>query len=357
LEWRAAIPDFRLNGLAKPLGGWFGLTLELQGLVIMSDWLTLVKAIPGLAKAIAELIGDVSHLASAGAKVGTAKLGQVRQAIEDQTSRNSSISKAQTESEIEIAKAITKATVQHIGTHAAPIAERALAHGVHRLITEQHNREMVVLKAIENLRLDPPQNPTEDTPTEDWLNLFGGYAEKASSEKLREHWAYILAGEIRKPGSFSFITLQLAAVLDERLARTIEEIRPWILFNHAVPTLGPLHKGARYTELLTLAGIGFLAMGGHQIHLEPLPDSDDPIRLELEEPTILIPLRKQVKFGSAVFPKVPGPNLPVAMLTQAGKELLSVLAPVRQPPELPNVIIDYLMHQGFEGSTVEYKTK
>jgi hypothetical protein len=87
----------------------------LQGLVIMSDWLTLVKAIPGLAKAIAELIGDVSHLASAGAKVGTAKLGQVRQAIEDQTSRNSSISKAQTESEIEIAKAITKATVQHIG--------------------------------------------------------------------------------------------------------------------------------------------------------------------------------------------------------------------------------------------------
>jgi len=80
----------------------------------MSDWLTLVKAIPGLAKAIAELIGDVSHLASAGAKVGTAKLGQVRQA-EDQTSRNSSISKAQTESEIEIAKAITKATVQHIG--------------------------------------------------------------------------------------------------------------------------------------------------------------------------------------------------------------------------------------------------
>jgi hypothetical protein len=46
----------------------------------MSNWLSLIKSIPGLAKAIAELVGDVSHLGSAAARLGailtmTRKLG------------------------------------------------------------------------------------------------------------------------------------------------------------------------------------------------------------------------------------------------------------------------------------------
>ena len=314
----------------------------------MSDWLTFIKSIPGLAKAVTELIGDVSRVGSAAANLGTAKLNQYRQSIDDRTVRESAFSHARTDSEIAIAKAITNASVKHIDTQVEQFAERALVHGVHRLMKEQHNREMVVLKTIENLQSDPPQSPTDETPTEDWLNLFGRYAENASSEKLREHWAHILAGEIKRPGSFSVTTLHLASVLDERLVRKIENIRPWMLFNHAIPVLGPLQKGALYTDLLTLAGIGFLIMGGHADETTIIEHQDETTIIEFQDVLVWVP-------KPSIFGSTDTVSFPAAMLTQAGKELLSALGPTKESPELPEAIVRYLMQQGFQGITIKEK--
>jgi len=109
---------------------------------------------------------------------------------------------------------------------------------------EQDNREIVVCKTIENIRLNPPESPPNETPSDDWLNLFGKYAELATSEKMREHWAAILEGEIRRPGAFSFAALQLASVMDEKLARIIENIRPWML--DYCSTARSISKGPRF---------------------------------------------------------------------------------------------------------------
>jgi hypothetical protein len=80
------------------------------------------------------------------------------------------------------------------------------------------NREAVAREAAELLQTDKP-NPETAGPSVDWLNVFSSYAEKAHSEILRKHWAHILAGEIRAPGSISLVTLQLLSVLDASLAR------------------------------------------------------------------------------------------------------------------------------------------
>ena len=320
----------------------------------MSDWLALIKSIPGLAKAVADLIGDVSRLGSAGAKLGISKIDSARQAIEDQTAKASALTKAQVENETAIARAITDAAVKYIGAHGGQIAERALSRGLHQLMKEQHNREMVVVKTIEHLEHEPPEKVLEETPSDDWLNLFGRYAETASSEKLREHWASILAGEIRKPGSFSFITLHLASVLDERLAKTIEEIRPWIIDNQMIPLIGPMSEGSRYSDLLTLAGIGFLSMGPHANSLASSEEAGKPIEIEFQHATLLVPPRKQTKFLKTTLPSR-GISLPAAIITQAGFELLNALPPVPETDELPTALAEYLRKDGFEDIKIEQK--
>jgi Protein of unknown function (DUF2806) len=323
----------------------------------MSAWLSLIKSIPGAAKAVAELVGDASHLGSAAAKLGSAKIDQARHAIEDQSNRDSAISQALTESEVAITKAIGRASVEYIDANSHAIGERALAHGIHRLVKQQHNREMVVLKTIENLQISPPETAPQAIPSEDWLNLFGRYAENASSEKMREHWAHILEGEIRKPGSFSFITLHLASVLDEGLARIIESFRPWILDREIIPLIEPIAAGVRYNELVTLAAIGFVSIANHSSYFEPPNDGSKPIEIRLEAGTIFVPARAKTKIGNVEFPSKEGLFIRAAIITPAGVELLSALSPVKQDRDLPRILMAYLDEEGYKEVSFEPKSE
>jgi hypothetical protein len=313
-----------------------------------------IKSIPGLAKAVADLVGDIANLGSSAAKLGSATIDRPRRAIEDKTKRATALSEAATDSVIAITKAISEAAVHYIKANSVEIGERALAHGVHRLIKQQHNREMVVVEAIENLRIDPPHTAPSEPPSDDWLNLFGRYAENASSEKMRKHWAHLLEGEIRRPGSFSFITLHLASVLDERLANTIEQFRPWI-FEQNIPLINPISEGERYSELITLAAIGFLDMGNHSLNFE-LDDGANDIRLEFDTGTLVIPFgqRATVKMGNVSVPEF-RVEIPTATITPAGIELLSVLPKIPQNEDMPKLILEYLQKDGFFGITFTSK--
>ena len=101
---------------------------------------------------------------------------------------------------------------------------------------KQDNHLAVASYAMEDLLNAPPSSPnTSDTEEaqsvgeppsldEDWMNLFSDFAARASSDRLREQWGRILAGEIRKPGTFSFLTLRMVAEMTADLARSFQEI-------------------------------------------------------------------------------------------------------------------------------------
>jgi hypothetical protein len=77
-------------------------------------------------------------------------------------------------------------------------------------IIHQENREAIVVGALEHLADDGEAQPESQKPIDpDWLNFFGSYAEKATSETIRDLWSRVLAGEIRRPGSFSLIHFNL----------------------------------------------------------------------------------------------------------------------------------------------------
>jgi Protein of unknown function (DUF2806) len=247
-------------------------------------------------------------------------------------------------------RALGEASVKFIKANAYELGERALSYGVDRLIKQQHNREAVVMKTIDNLRLDPPRPIAIETPSEDWLNLFGRYAENASSDKMREHWAHILAGEIRRPGTFSFITLQLASVLDERLAKIIESFRPWVIEQSSIPLIDPITAGQRYSDLITLAAIGFVNIGSHAMYIDDPTEPQGPIEILLDSGSIRVPIRPQIRVGDVAFPghRV---EIPTVIITPAGLELLSALSPVKQDDRLPGTIMAYLEKEGFKGVT------
>lgn len=101
---------------------------------------------------------------------------------------------------------------------------------------KQDNHLAVASYAMDDLLNAPPSSPktsdTEEAPSggeppsldEDWMNLFSDYAARASSDRLREQWGRILAGEIRKPGTFSFTTLRVISEMSGDLARAFQEL-------------------------------------------------------------------------------------------------------------------------------------
>ena len=122
------------------------------------------------------------------------------------------------------------AAVERVGgaigsdTAAGRLVDEVVASRIQAIANKKH----VAMRAVEYLALPSSdveaEHDTDSTDLDaDWLNYFDGYAEKASSENVRDLWARVLAGEIRRPGSFSRATLRLLAELDQRMAAWFQQ--------------------------------------------------------------------------------------------------------------------------------------
>jgi uncharacterized protein DUF2806 len=287
----------------------------------MSDLAELIKSLPGAAKAFAHLVTEVGDAGAATLSIATQKAKQKAQRIADQTDASTKISRA-----------VTKAAEKYMAANALDIGRRSLDFEIRRMMKQQASREAVFLQAAENLSLDPPQSPPDDVPTDDWLNLFASYAERASSETMRQHWAQILSGEIRKPGAFSLVTLQVASVLDKKLASIIENVCSFLVDRKYIPTFGRLNEGEFYSQLLALDSIGFLRVAaGSQFYVG---GPQGHISLQLTGKTLwanVTPNRKIV--------------ISCAFLTLAGLELLNIIS-CQENAELEKILVECLHSQG-----------
>jgi hypothetical protein len=292
------------------------------------QWSDLLKSIPGAAKAVTELVGEAGNLGKATLSIGTAKAAQIAQAIRDETAVRSRMSNA-----------LTTAAETYILANPESLGQRAVEHGIRKIIQQEVNREAVMLKTLEYLHDDPPPEPTRNTPSDDWLNLFGSHAERATSETMREHWAQILKGEIRQPGSFSFATLQMAALLDHRLASTIQEMCRWIVDGIFIPTIERLNVGEPYSKLLMLDSIGFLRVGSGSRFYDFGPQGH--LFLFLKNRTII-----------AMGPPGARVLFPAAMLTPAGQELLKIIT-YDSDPELDRLLLTFLQAHGANSVEVQ----
>ena len=103
-------------------------------------------------------------------------------------------------------------------------ARAAATKFAHKIIRERVNVDQVCEIAAADLKSEPltithDDKDTESPPiSEDWLNAFESEAAQMSSEQMQRLFGKILAGEIRRPTSYSIKTIKLMAQLDNHAA-------------------------------------------------------------------------------------------------------------------------------------------
>ena len=93
-----------------------------------------------------------------------------------------------------------------------------------RVVREQVNLDMIGQKAASEIwdasdSIDK-SGPDEsgDTIDDDWLNAFETEARQKSTEEVQAFFGKVLAGEIRKPGSYSTRAIKILGSLDQNIA-------------------------------------------------------------------------------------------------------------------------------------------
>lgn len=181
-------------------------------------------------------------------------------------------------------------------------------------IRKQDNKERVAQMAIEDLREDPPKDDDGFNEDEfiDWMNVFSRYAEDASSERLQQLWAKVLAGQIRKNRAFSFGTLRLLSELDPAVAESFQDALEYTIREGALV----VREGLEGDELLRwrmLEDVGFISgVDGLKFDLVVKGDGE-----------FVLPRGDYIVHGKST----PETKIPVMvkMLTQAGLEVASIL--------------------------------
>lgn len=211
------------------------------------EWIANLKHIPALS-AIGRLVGGAASAGAAWIDIVAAAGEERAQTIRDRKDARSTLTK----------EAVQVAAQQM--NNDPELAGRALDHVLGASYRAQENREAVAKLTVEQLTADPLADSASETPSDDWMNVFEAHAEKASSDRLRQHWARILSGEIRKPGSFSLQTLQFMSILDSGLAATVERIAIRVVGSEMIIQDKATKQGQLFMDLVDLEALGLVKL-------------------------------------------------------------------------------------------------
>jgi hypothetical protein len=143
------------------------------------------------------------------------------------------------ENAIEERRAESRARVKLIDVSASQIATQmqtdpdyaraAASKFAHKIIRERVNVDQISEFAATDLKSEPHTSANDKEPeappiSEDWLNAFESEAAQMSSEHMQRLFGKILAGEIRRPASYSIKTIKLMAQLDNRAADLFRQL-------------------------------------------------------------------------------------------------------------------------------------
>lgn len=214
------------------------------------------------------------------------------------------------------------------------VGEKILDKFVSDEVRRQANQQAVAREAVEELKTLPPPHESEDDSgdiDDDWLNLFSANAGNATSERLRAVWGRVLAGEIRRPGSFSLSTLRFLSELDREIAESFERNVKARLGIGCIPKPRDM-KNDRLLDLTFLEEVGLLqdvnGILGSDLHV----NDDGYVNYFLNE---AIP--------GAIFlrMKLTSSRLQLIRITRVGREIASIL-PVPTSTEVLEGVADSL---------------
>ena len=144
------------------------------------------------------------------------------------------------------------------------IENRILTRVAYQQAKKQSNIETVVQYAADDLKSE--EDVAQEKPDSDWVTRFFSISEDISTEQMQALWGKILAGEIKKPGSYSLRALELLKNITQQEAELfVKACNIAVTAENVVfipnPDNGKYIKekfGLSYPDILTLREIGLL---------------------------------------------------------------------------------------------------
>jgi hypothetical protein len=143
--------------------------------------------------------------------------------------------KARSEARVALTKATSKSIAKKIDVDDSIAVIAADTHAS-KILRQTVNTAKVLQHAAEDIKREPP--PADQAIpdiTDDWLNAFEQEAVNMSSEHMQKLFGKILAGEIRRPTTYSIRTVKLMAQLDNRAAELFRNLCSVALTLHFGP--------------------------------------------------------------------------------------------------------------------------
>lgn len=213
------------------------------------------------------------------------------------------------------------------------LGEQVANRVVKDALRKQENREAIAENTIGYLRNlseddDSGENSYATEIAQDWINVFEAHAERASSEKLRDLWGRVLAGEIRKPRSFSLTTIRFISELDAEIADKFQSLVQIRIPDGFILKPRDL-RGNVLRDLMFLEELG-LIQGVHGSLNRRLSVSGDGFWYFLIGQLVL-----------RAKPKIPPSALELISLTRTGREVASIL-PVASDMEIVDAVAEHI---------------
>jgi hypothetical protein len=235
--------------------------------------------------------------------------------------------RAKSEGEQKIIAAVAARAVEMIGRD-DEFAARMLASQFGDMASKQLNKDAVVSAALEDLNSNPPspaetsQGPEQLAP--DFMDRFQTYAEGASTDDLRDRWGRVLAGEIRKPGTFSRKVLRAVDELEPETAALFERICHHGQGTRIFKCL--LEKDLTFAEKVALVSAGLLVDPGVAGHIAPFTRVNDTIVLAFNTVVVYQKHDEPFTFKENVLQDHNGvPAVPIYLLSDTAQALSTII--------------------------------
>ncbi|HEX3443369.1 MAG TPA: DUF2806 domain-containing protein [Chthoniobacterales bacterium] len=211
------------------------------------------------------------------------------------------------------------------------LQDRAAARLQFQSQRQQGNVEKIIFHASADLSEE--SSVPEEKPDEDWVSRFFACAQDISSDQAQQLWGRILAGEIKRPGTFSLRSLDLVRNLSKAEARIFEKIAAWAL-SYGELVFVPLfdetwfqtERQTHFIQFATLADIGLIFPP--QVNVTLFPDQGtDALLGYAQGETVLVIQETHISplvFNAWKFSKI-GAELIALTLRQTDEEYLDML--------------------------------
>jgi len=268
--------------------------------------------------------------------------------------------KANSEARVALTKATAKSIAKKIDVDISIAVIAADTHAS-KILRQTVNTAKVLQHAAEDLKQVPP-SPDQETAdiTEDWLNAFEQEAVNMSSEHMQRLFGKILAGEIRRPTTYSIRTVKIMAQLDNRAAELFRnlcsvaltlQIDPHIrdsrvvAFADTAASNGLQKYGLSFTDLNILFEYGLIISDyNSSMPYQPAIVEGNRVRASfryLNNNFALKPVKEMTQEQRKSF------KLHGVALSRAGMELIGIVD-LEENSNYTAALKEYLAAQGFE---------